>query len=430
MPYPLSSGTLRGRLPVSETDDAYEQGAERVVDRVTHVPQAKFQRACACGGGCPRCIAALEHRDLPATLRARTESMLGADFSGVRLHPDAARVTAPLRARAVTRGREIYFHPGEFKPGTPDGDALITHELAHTLQTRQPENGAAAMRPVSEPGDALEKNADALARGETTRALAAPAGAALRSPFDSESADERGRHERLLTSIGNAIDQILRLLQTGGLIEGAEVATERAGVRGVIYGTAGTPDESFASYTERDARLRRIVRSLLAMSRLYRSAPIPADFSAPTEITGEVTREGEAPTTTVEYETAVPVPGGTVHFVGPRREWADLQGAYQRYQVTQGQTGEAFQFDWLYLDPTARIVPGAARGAPRIGRGVPSGAYMVVPDIEHEPLRYWRLDGYSPVPRGSVIVEFWHDDFGYYYTHRGQRIDVPSPWSL
>jgi hypothetical protein len=27
-----------------------------------------------------------------------------------------------------------------------------------------------------------------------------------------------------------------------------------------------------------------------------------------------------------------------------------------------------------------------------------------------------------------VIVEFWHDDLGYYYTNHGRRIDVPSPW--
>lgn len=54
---------------------------------------------------------------------------------------------------------------------------------------------------------------------------------------------------------------------------------------------------------------------------------------------------------------------------------------------------------------------------------------MVFPDIDKEPLRYWLQDGKSPTPKGSVIVEFLHDDFGYYYEHGGQRIDVPSPWS-
>jgi hypothetical protein len=85
--------------------------------------------------------------------------------------------------------------------------------------------------------------------------------------------------------------------------------------------------------------------------------------------------------------------------------------------------------DWFYLDADAIIVAGAARGAPRIGSGIATGVYVVVPDIDHEPLRYWRLYGNSPTPPGSVIVEFWNDDLGYYYPHRGQRVDVPSPWS-
>ena len=53
---------------------------------------------------------------------------------------------------------------------------------------------------------------------------------------------------------------------------------------------------------------------------------------------------------------------------------------------------------------------------------------MVFPDIDGEPLNYFRLDGFTRIPRGSVIVEFWHDDLGYYYWSHGRRIDVPSPW--
>jgi hypothetical protein len=346
------------------------------------------------------------------------------DFSRVRLHPDAPEVTRPLRARAVTFGQDIYFHPGEFEPDSSRGQALIAHEIAHTLQTRGSENPThrAPNAAVSRPGDALEKNASALARGETSRALAAPAGAALRSPFDSERADERSRRERLLESIGNATETILRLLRTGGLVEDAEVAAERGSVRGVVYSDdPRDPDAIFRSYAQRDARLRRMVRSLMALGRFYRTAPIPADFAAPV-----LTEEGE-------YQSTVTYPPGSrvdvSSYGGKTPEWADLQAAYERYRATQGQTDSDFDLDWFYLDPDARIIPGAARGAPRIGRGVPSGAYMVVPDIENEPLRYWRLDGFSPVPEGSVIVEFWHDDFGYYYMHRSGRIDVPSPWS-
>jgi hypothetical protein len=274
-------------------------------------------------------------------------------------------------------------------------------------------------------GDALERNADALARGAAVAVLAAPAGAALRSPFDDETPDQRARRESLLQSIDRAVANLLRLLASGGLVEGAEVATERGGVAGVVHGEAGSADEVFVSYAERDTRLRRIVRSLMAMGTLYRSAPVPAEFAPP--VRQPLESGGEEYVSSLTYREA----GREVHssYGGRTSEWADLQGAYERYRVAQGQTGADFEFDWYYLQPDLRVVPGAARGAPRIGRGVPSGAYMAVPDIEREPLRYWRLDGFSPIPRGSVIVEFWHDDFGYYYMHRGRRVDVPSPWS-
>ena len=156
------------------------------------------------------------------------------------------------------------------------------------------------------------------------------------------------------------------------------------------------------------------------MGTQYRSMPVPADFAAPTE------SEYGSCISIVDYRTGEgPV---SASFGGKTPEWADLQGAYQRYLVAQGLTSEEYNWAWFYLEPSAIVTPGAAQGAPRIGRGVPSGAYMVVPDVEHDPLRYWHLDGFTPVPRGSVIIEFWHDDFGYYYMHCDQRIDVPNPW--
>jgi hypothetical protein len=327
-------------------------------------------------------------------------------------------VSAPLQARAVTSGQVIFFHPGEFDTETPKGKALIAHELAHTLQTRGAAQAGATHASVSTPGDALERNADALASGATRQALAAPAGAALRSPFDNETADQRTRRQSLIQSIHNAMDRLIRVLQSGALLSPAETATQRNGVQGVLYGAAAlSTDQEFISYAERDVRIRRIIRSLQAMATMYRTAPIPGNFAGPVlQPTGE-------------YQSTVTTPTGMSNFGGGTPEWADLQAAYERYRLSQGQTGDAYESDWLYIDPTNQIVPGAARGARRMASGVQTGAYMVVPDIEHEPLRYWRLTGTSPTPRGSVIIEIWHDDLGYYYTHSGQRIDVPNPWT-
>ena len=67
-----------------------------------------------------------------------------------------------VSARAFTVGSDIYFARGEYQPGTADGNQLIAHEVAHTIQQR----GAPADGPltVSQPGDALERDAEAAAR--------------------------------------------------------------------------------------------------------------------------------------------------------------------------------------------------------------------------------------------------------------------------
>jgi len=89
---------------------------------------------------------------------------MGGPLDDVRVHtgPAAAELARAVTARAFTVGSDIYFGSGEYKPGTPDGNALIAHEVAHTVQQR----GAPLHGPlsVSQPGDALEREADAVAR--------------------------------------------------------------------------------------------------------------------------------------------------------------------------------------------------------------------------------------------------------------------------
>lgn len=84
----------------------------------------------------------------------------GADLSDVRVHRDAtaAQFVGGLGARAVAIGRDVAFAPGEYEPGTPVGDALIAHELAHVVQQSAPGGGNAAT-------PTLEKDADAAALG-------------------------------------------------------------------------------------------------------------------------------------------------------------------------------------------------------------------------------------------------------------------------
>jgi hypothetical protein len=75
-------------------------------------------------------------RPLDAAVAGRIGAAMGADFSGVRVHDDpaAAATAASHHATALTVGRHIAFAANQYAPGTPVGDALIAHELAHVVQ--------------------------------------------------------------------------------------------------------------------------------------------------------------------------------------------------------------------------------------------------------------------------------------------------------
>jgi hypothetical protein len=97
---------------------------------------------------------------LPSDTRSRMEHALGGRFDHVRIHDDlrAAGLAESLAARAFTVERHIAFAPGEFKPGTPAGDALLAHELAHVTQQQGPGTEAGE-------SPAAERGADRAALG-------------------------------------------------------------------------------------------------------------------------------------------------------------------------------------------------------------------------------------------------------------------------
>jgi Domain of unknown function (DUF4157) len=70
--------------------------------------------------------------------RGSMESRFGHDFSQVRVHNDAAAADSAhdVGARAYTVGQDVVFAHGHYAPHTPEGQHLLAHELAHTLQQR------------------------------------------------------------------------------------------------------------------------------------------------------------------------------------------------------------------------------------------------------------------------------------------------------
>jgi uncharacterized protein DUF4157 len=75
-------------------------------------------------------------KPIAGSARARMESAFGASFVNVRVHdgPSAASLAERFQARAFTVGENVGFAGGEYNPGTPVGDAILAHELAHVLQ--------------------------------------------------------------------------------------------------------------------------------------------------------------------------------------------------------------------------------------------------------------------------------------------------------
>ena len=141
------SSTL-GRSPLAR--DA-EQGAGIMADGTVH-SDVQSTIDSTRGGG----------TSLDPGVAERVSGSLG-DVSDVRIHTDdtADQLNRSVSARAFATGTDVYFASGEYNPGSAAGDKLIAHELAHVVQQR----GAGASGPlsVSQPGDAMEREADSVA---------------------------------------------------------------------------------------------------------------------------------------------------------------------------------------------------------------------------------------------------------------------------
>jgi hypothetical protein len=99
---------------------------------------------------------------LASGVRSKMESAFGMSFSDVRTHTDsnAASISNQVNARAFTVGNHVAFGTGEYQPGTLVGDALIAHELAHTIQQQNAGEPVQKMEAGDHSYNALENDAD------------------------------------------------------------------------------------------------------------------------------------------------------------------------------------------------------------------------------------------------------------------------------
>jgi hypothetical protein len=72
--------------------------------------------------------------------------LIGRSLSDVRVHDtsQAGDLAARLGARAFTAGRHVYVQPARVHPLTPEGVALLAHEMTHAVE----QTGAAPVAPL------------------------------------------------------------------------------------------------------------------------------------------------------------------------------------------------------------------------------------------------------------------------------------------
>lgn len=141
---------------------------KRMIQRKAAREQGSGEARIPAAGGTP----------LNAEIRSRMEPLIGASLSDVKVHAggESASAAEQLGARAFTKGKDVHFGAGEFKPGTKEGDRLLAHELTHAAQAQQSgihrkaesatseatHDSDADDHDVSMPGDPAEKEADAV----------------------------------------------------------------------------------------------------------------------------------------------------------------------------------------------------------------------------------------------------------------------------
>jgi hypothetical protein len=143
------------------------------------------------------------------------EPRFGQDFSGVRVHTDAAAAAsaAAVHARAYTVGSNIAFAAGAYSPSTTAGRRLLAHELVHTVQQGGGVARSADLK-VGAANDPAEHEADRIADH------------VMRTPADSSPARDAVRPQAFAVRRTTTQPVVQRDLIGKHPVRGGEFATD------------------------------------------------------------------------------------------------------------------------------------------------------------------------------------------------------------
>ena len=185
-PPPGAAG--RGSFMPSVSEMTGSSGGGGIIQRqASSDPAGRAESILSGGGRAESAVASLPGgggSQLDSGVASGVQQATGQALGDVRVHGDAAstRAADSVGARAFTMGQNIYLGSGQ----SAGDKGLMAHEAAHTIQQSGGGGAPQAKMSVSQPGDALEREADqvasaALSGGTATVSVgAASAGAVQR----------------------------------------------------------------------------------------------------------------------------------------------------------------------------------------------------------------------------------------------------------
>jgi hypothetical protein len=174
---------------------------------------------------------------MPAAVQAKMESAFGVDFSAVRIHPGSQ--AAAIGALAFTRGTDIHFAPGQYRPHEGRGQEILGHELAHVVQQSQGRVHATtqAMGLAINDDPALEREADE--KGRRAAAQASITNTGTNTGTNAGPAPGSARVPATLSRVSQAVTQRCDPVDT----EQTRVTAEKPSVselEALTWGETGT----------------------------------------------------------------------------------------------------------------------------------------------------------------------------------------------
>jgi len=246
---------------------------------------------------------------------------LGEPLGNVEVHtgPEAARFASQHDARAVAVGAHIAFGAGEYQPGTPEGDALIAHEVAHTVQMK----GADPAGPVGRSDDAAETEADDAAEGILGEQYGVPGakphkslGSVFRRTLSLSrcSPNERQRAEARARALATELQTLIDGAEWKEIRKRAYPRESAAGIaRAKARKTGAQPDLTGLG---RIAALEHFAAAVHGLQRAWPATPALRVAALATALNAEMVSAGVPPFLVVDKEA--------MEFKGyfRRRDWA------------------------------------------------------------------------------------------------------------